>query len=66
MIDFFFFAGLFFIESNIAAATDDKQVTPIGFDNISWYDWVCQKFGFEYPCRGNKFRCFVPQERVGA
>uniref|UniRef100_A0A2N9J246 ent-kaurene synthase n=1 Tax=Fagus sylvatica TaxID=28930 RepID=A0A2N9J246_FAGSY len=26
--------GLFFIESNIAAATDEKQVSPIGFDII--------------------------------
>jgi hypothetical protein len=28
------FAGLFFIESNIAAATDEKQLSPIGFDII--------------------------------
>ncbi|GLT75772.1 hypothetical protein SLA2020_474710 [Shorea laevis] len=26
--------GLFFIESNIAAATDEKQISPIGFDII--------------------------------
>ncbi|XP_062169607.1 ent-kaurene synthase, chloroplastic-like [Alnus glutinosa] len=26
--------GLFFIESNIAAATDEKQLSPIGFDII--------------------------------
>lgn len=35
LIDFLFlFAGLFFIESNLAASTGDKQVSPIGFDII--------------------------------
>lgn len=28
------YAGLFFLESNIAAATDEKQISPIGFDII--------------------------------
>ncbi|KAL0009492.1 hypothetical protein SO802_010994 [Lithocarpus litseifolius] len=35
LIDFLFlFAGLFFIESNLAASTGNKQVSPIGFDII--------------------------------